>query len=483
MEQFVLRRARLPQSVACARPSDWVWTDEVAGVTIVAALALVAAGAASPPSWFLYQSAAVHVALWTASGLAAVVAGQLLFVHFSQESELRYLLAGAGLVVLGITDLGFAVPTSESAARFLTWFPLLIRLAGMLLFVGAAFVPARRIARRHRAVVILTVLVAGYVTLAELATWLLRASLPAPHNPALSPSLAQALGLSAPWLIVALQLAATATLAVASAGFLLRARAARDSLLLWLAFGAAIGCFGRASDLVLRPNDSQWVLSDDLLRLAFFSLVVAGGLRGVAAHRNRAKEAAIVSERERLARDIHDGIAQELAFIIMQARLARQGVGGDSWADIADAADRALTECRRSMRILFEGKSSGAERVVSAARDVSDRAGLRLDVDVDHDIELSLGETEALVRIVQEAASNAVRHGRAHTLALALRRDTSGGSLFSVADDGLGFDPMNLRRRSGYGLSGIQDRVGELGGRVRLESKPASGTMIEVRLP
>ncbi len=451
---------------------------QVAVLGVALAVGLTLAAVAAAPSRLVYRNTPLHAAVWTAAGFAAVAAAQLLFVRFADDSSLPYLLAGAGLAVIGVADIAFAVSSSQPATRSLTWSPVLAELTGTLLLAAAALTPALRVVP-GRLVAVLVGGVAGYVVLLVCLSWFASAGLTVPRDPDFPP----ALGLSAPSSILGLRVATTAALALAAVGFFHYAESRRDELLLWLGAGAIIGCVGRLDDLIISSGGTTWILTNDLLRLLFFSFVIAGGLRAVAAHRVREQAAAVALERERIARDIHDGIAQELAFIALEARLVRDGAADEAWTTrIVDAAERALDECRRSMKVLFEDEAPGVAAVVSAAREVSERAGLQLAVEVDERVDLSERQVEVLARIVQEATSNAVRHGGAHRLVLVVRQQAR-GSLFSLSDDGCGFDLATLRLRSGYGLSGMQKRAGEVGGQLRVESVPARGTMIEVTFP
>jgi signal transduction histidine kinase len=108
-----------------------------------------------------------------------------------------------------------------------------------------------------------------------------------------------------------------------------------------------------------------------------------------------------------------------------------------------------------------------------------DRLGVTVDAELD-DVAVPGPVEHALLRIAQEACTNAVRHGNARRLTVSMtRRD--GTVELAVRDGGTGFDPAAAR--TGSGLSHIRDRVGELGGTVEIDSAPGCGAAVTVRVP
>jgi signal transduction histidine kinase len=449
---------------------------------IAAAAVLTVLDAMGRVSALGYQSPAAHAAIATLAGFAGFLAGLLIFGRFRHAGELWCLLAAVSLLLLGATDLVFAVPTSEPTTPFLTWFALIVRVAARLLLAVAAIVPLCRVERPLSLSVRFGAGAAAGVLLAGLGAWTFRTVLPVPHD-AVSPALAVGHWFSMPGPILVLQLVSGGALALAAFGFQRRARATGDELMLWLAAGALLGSLASVNYVLFPSNLSQWVYVGDLLRPAFFGLVFVGAVREVAAYQARLAVAAAEAERGRLARDLHDGIAQELAFITTQARLARRD-SNERWiADVTAAAERALGESRRTLRVLTNGRGSLAETLVSTAEDVAHRAGAGVRIEADDGLETSAETHEALVRIVREAVTNAVRHGGAKTVTIRLRSE-HGELRLTIADDGVGFDPLIAAHHgSGFGLASMKARAGELGGHVRIESRRGAGTSIEVWLP
>jgi signal transduction histidine kinase len=195
------------------------------------------------------------------------------------------------------------------------------------------------------------------------------------------------------------------------------------------------------------------------------------------ASRSRAARAA-ADERQRLAREIHDGLAQELAFISLHARrLAGQGI--DTADELAGAAERALAESRELIATMRSPapEDLGGE-ITKTARALAERHGARLDLDVDPEFRADPETGRHLLRILAEALSNGLVHGRARSVTVQL----SPAGL-RVSDDGVGFDREADRPRDRFGLISMRERAREIGGELVLRSGPGAGTQVEVVLP
>jgi signal transduction histidine kinase len=227
---------------------------------------------------------------------------------------------------------------------------------------------------------------------------------------------------------------------------------------------------------------SNWVYSGDLFRFGFYLVLLVGAGREVASYWTSMVEAAQLEERRRLARDLHDGLAQEIAFIARNAGLLRQ-TGGDPelTGRIIAAAERAFLESRRVIVALTSQVDEPLERAVKeAATDVAGRYGSSLDLRVAAGLVLPPASREALVRIVSEAVTNAANHSGVRDVRVELER-FDGGTRLRVVDRGRGFDPSG-RAGSGFGLISMRERVEALGGRFHVRSQPGHGTQVEVLL-
>lgn len=195
---------------------------------------------------------------------------------------------------------------------------------------------------------------------------------------------------------------------------------------------------------------------------------------------------ATVEERERLARELHDGLAQALGIIRAFAHAGHKGMPPDrALQRIEQVSARAYEEVRQAIYGLR--LSSGMDFVAALqeyVREFSRHTGVLAEVRVDGEPAASLSpEVEVqLVRIVQEALTNVWRHAQARR---AVVRISSGGGGLEVAveDDGVGFDPAQVQRGRHFGLLGMRERAASMGAQLTIESQPSEGTRVRVRLP
>jgi signal transduction histidine kinase len=203
----------------------------------------------------------------------------------------------------------------------------------------------------------------------------------------------------------------------------------------------------------------------------------------VAAERQRATGDARAAERARIAREIHDAISQHLFGLRMIAAGMRRA---DPANQEAQAIERISEEALRDMQALLielrpasldgAGLAPALREICAAYRD---RLGVIVDASLD-DVTVPAPVEHALLRITQEACTNAVRHGNARRLAVSMTRQ-DGHVELAVRDTGTGFDPA--APHAGSGLAHIRDRVAELGGTVDIDSAPGRGAALTVRVP
>lgn len=199
-------------------------------------------------------------------------------------------------------------------------------------------------------------------------------------------------------------------------------------------------------------------------------------------------------EQRRIARELHDEVGQMLSAVKMELtvagrRLERAGNETDLLDDALSSADSALRTVRDLSRLLHPSVLDDLGLVAALESHLAD-FGRRHDLVVDfaHDgfQNRSGDETErAIYRVVQEALTNVARHSQAHVVRVRLSAVT-GTCRLIVEDDGIGFDVADAERpgrRRGLGLLGIRERVSQLQGTVRIESRASGGTHLEVCLP
>ncbi|MFB9740424.1 sensor histidine kinase [Pseudonocardia sulfidoxydans] len=202
------------------------------------------------------------------------------------------------------------------------------------------------------------------------------------------------------------------------------------------------------------------------------------------------REAGALAERERLARDIHDTLAQGFTSLVLLVRAVSDELDRDPEAarrhlDLAGRTARDnLAETRALVRAMTPAPLAEAP-LPAALRRIVDDVGGELGIAVSFALEgpdgpLPGGHDVALLRLTQEAIANVRKHAGATRLEVRLTRDGAAETLL-VSDDGRGFDPGSPR--SGFGLDNMRSRAAELGGTVTVDSAPGAGCRLEVRLP
>jgi signal transduction histidine kinase len=434
-----------------------------------------------------YRSVPAHAALEMAVALAAALAAFLMAGRYRRSNTLSDLLLTSALALYAGTNLLFAAIPAMVSARdsgFAIWAPAVGRMAATALFAAAAWAPQRRLRRPGAASSRAIFGVAAGLAAIGVTAALGSSDLPSGINPTVSPEEQAHPGLVGNGVVVFLQLASTVLFAAAAVGYLRRAERLRDELMVWIAIGAALAAFARVNFALFPSVYSDWVYTGDFLRLGFYSLLVVGILREIAAYQRSLATAAMSEERRRVAREMHDGLAQELAFVAAQARqLADEPAASPRVGELASAAERALDESRGAIAALRLSPDESLDvALAKAATSVANRVRVRPVFDLQPGVEAPWQTREMLVRIAHEAIRNAARHGGATTVTVRLVE--SGGLRLSIADDGAGFDVESASDEDGgLGIVGMRERAESVGGRLELRSSPGAGTTVEVVLP
>jgi signal transduction histidine kinase len=452
-----------------------------------AAAALVTLLVSVLPSVHLaYMSPSGHVAIETAAALIALLVAYLVLGRFLRTGELRDLLITAALAMLGFTNLLFsAIPLAAGTGvnRFSTWAPIAGRLLGAFLFAVAAFAPDRKIRRPREAILPVTLACAAGLGIVALAFAIAAPHLPLGLNPSLSPdSPTRPRVVGNPGVLI-VQIVTMVLFAFAAVGFVRARERTGDELLDWFAIGSVLGVFSHLNYFLFPSLYSNWVYVGDFFRLAFYLVLLFGAGKEIAAYQRRMADTAALEERRRLARELHDGLAQELAFISTQSRWLAQGVGGDDKLEqLALAAARALDESRGAIAALTRPLDEPLEvALAQAAEEVADRVGVKVRLDLEPGVQVSPSTRAALLRIVREAVTNTARHGKASEATVSL---TSDGRLeLRISDDGVGFDTTAAREGRGFGLVSMRERAQAIGGQLEVRSSVGGGTEIEVVIP
>jgi signal transduction histidine kinase len=207
----------------------------------------------------------------------------------------------------------------------------------------------------------------------------------------------------------------------------------------------------------------------------------------------QAREAGVVDERRRMAREIHDTLAQGLTGIVTQLQAAEQAASrtaGDpaGWrrhvAAATQLARESLTEARRSVEALRPEPLDGcrlSEALAGVAERWSSLNGIPARVTTTGTARPVDPEAEfALLRAAQEALANVARHARATRVGLTISYMENEVAL-DVRDDGVGFDPALTE--GGFGLVAMRQRITELSGTLQVESEPGGGTAVSACVP
>lgn len=191
---------------------------------------------------------------------------------------------------------------------------------------------------------------------------------------------------------------------------------------------------------------------------------------------SRLAEQRVRAERLRLARELHDGLAQELALIALLASQEESDAAGA----IEAAAVRGLDECRQMIETLRGESPPGSDcSLAEALRALAAREGVAIDIRVLGHVELDAQVRFELLRIVTESVRNAVRHGAATRVEVELTED-GGEVVLRVSDNGSGFD-LDQVVTGRYGLLGMRERAHGVGGALTVSSSNG-GTRVELAL-
>lgn len=217
-------------------------------------------------------------------------------------------------------------------------------------------------------------------------------------------------------------------------------------------------------------------------------LTLAVGLKRLAVS---AKNAAVLAERNRIGQEIHDGLAQAFTGILMQLGAVEELAEGSPLsivlARIRDIAREGLTEARRSVLALrpHENRPGGLELALRqlAEHSTIDRRISSVFEGGGTPTGLMPEHEHALLRIAQEAVSNAVRHAQPSAIKIALTHEAE-HIVLSVVDDGCGMEQLpELYAQQGFGLANMRERAQAIGGIWLIESNPGRGTQVSVRIP
>jgi signal transduction histidine kinase len=439
----------------------WLWGEVLLTGLLGASLALFLT---YPQLQLVYHAPELGIVLTTVTMLAALLVTILTGVRFTLEGRRSDLALATGFFVWAGGSLAFGIapvvdgrPLSGDAA----WSGVASRLVAWTLIALAPFLRER--VRPGRLLALALAL--ATVTLAAVWALVRAASVPALE------------GAQPPLLVGSLAALALLTL-LALVGFGDRFRSDREDLDRWLALGATLMLFGALHTIFAPLRSSEWVAQGDFLRVLAFAVLLVGVWRAI---RDSEFGRAVAEERARVARDIHDGLAQYLFAISTHATLLEQG------ADPREAVPRlqraaAAAQQEAKFAVLALSSAAGTAPFDAALRRYVDfltaDGALAVDLELDPATRLGPDEQIELFRIVQEGLANVRNHAGARRAVVRIGRRL-GERVVSIADDGVGFAEPSP---GGQGLGNIRTRVAAIGGRLTIASTPGRGTAIEVVL-
>ena len=247
----------------------------------------------------------------------------------------------------------------------------------------------------------------------------------------------------------------------------------------WICLAATLALFADLHVVLTPVVSSDFLLLGDFLRVFAYGLLLVGVWRAISqAEFGRA----VADERARVAREIHDGLAQYLFAISAQVSMLESGAPLDHVLPrLKQAATSAQQEAR--FAVLALSSAGGSARFDSALRRyvelLTADGALDVDLEVDPQVRLAPDEQIEVFRIVQEGLGNARRHSRAGHVDVSISQ-RAGRRVVAVSDDGIGFDDESAT--FGQGVANMRLRAKAIDGELRLRSSPGRGTAIEVVL-
>jgi signal transduction histidine kinase len=430
-----------------------------------------------------YQRAVLRVVLETGASLVGLFTGFLLFGRLRRRAKLNELILLYAIAVLVLSNL---LALTELVVTGSTLHELVVgvsqggRWVGGFLFASAAFISQRQV-RRLSLRIAGTAAIGTAVLLAAATTAMLilhmspefsaaRLDFPAPR------------GLHGYPVLLALELAAAVLYAMAAAGFLKCRGEHADEFFGWLAGAAAVASAQHVQYFFsFYPSLAPyWAEAGDALRFAFFTVLLAGCMREIWSYWRTLSVLAVTEERRRIARNLHDGLAQELAYLARNLGSLHRETGEVRVAQLLQAAERAQRESRRAISTLAAPATQAVEvELARAVGEIADRFHVDLELDLAGDVFLPAARADALLRIACEAVANAARHSGATRVSVRLRRDGQHVRL-RVSDTGRGFDTG--APGDGFGLISMRERARSAGGELRVYAAPGAGSEVEAVL-
>ena len=449
---------------------SWLWGEILLAGLLGASLALFLA---YPGLRTHYDLPELRLVLQTTMALAGLLVAVLAAARYSVEGRRVDLLLASGFFVTSLSSAVFAIGPRFSGRE--------LRCGGGL--VGAdrrdsgqaliAVAPFSRGRSKYREWSIANAVAAAGITL--FVAWSLLRALGAAL-----PDLSPRTGAAQPFYLTGTLALQAFVCLVSVVGWGARFVRRGDDLARWLALGFTLMLFA-ALHLVFQPLlASTYVSQSDFLRMLAFIVILVGAWRAIQfAEFGRA----VAEERARVAREIHDGLAQYLFAVSTHASMLENGAPiAETVPRLKEAALLAQQEAR--FAILALSSASGTAPFDAALRRYVDvltaDGGLEVDLEVDGAIRLAPDEQIEIFRIVQEGLANVRKHANATRAEVTIGQRPFGERFVNISDDGDGFD--GAEDAAGQGLKNMRARAESIEGGFTLRSSPGRGTALEVVL-
>ena len=448
----------------------WLWGESLLAGLLGASLALFLAYPVLQTSWDLPE---LRLVLQTTMALAGLLVALLATLRFSVEGRRVDLLLSSGFFVSSLSAFAFAIGpllTGRDLEPAEAWAALLGAMLGQAMIALGPFLRGRT---KYRDWAVANAV--GAVGIVLVVAWsLLRAAGGA--LPDLNPIASD----SQPFYLTGTLALQSLIALVAVVGWGERFRKRGDDLARWLALAFTLMLFADLH-LVFQPLlASTYVSQGDFLRMIAFLLILVGAWRAI---RHAEFGRAVAEERARVAREIHDGLAQYLFAVSTHASMIENGAPLDEAVPrLKEAAVLAQQEAR--FAILALSSASGTAPFDAAltryVEFLTADGQLEVELDVDRSIRLAPDEQIEIFRIVQEGLANVRKHAAATRAEVTIGERPFGERFVTIRDDGTGFDGQEAP--AGQGLKNMRARAESIDGGFHMSSRPGRGTALEVVL-
>ncbi|MCA9987400.1 MAG: sensor histidine kinase, partial [Anaerolineales bacterium] len=208
--------------------------------------------------------------------------------------------------------------------------------------------------------------------------------------------------------------------------------------------------------------------------------------------RQQADQLAVLDERNRLARELHDSVTQGLysAALFAEASLKQAELGNQEKSqayisEVLESSRQALKEMRlliHKLRPSSVEKEGLAQAIEQRLKAVEERSGISYELAIARPLQLEAAIEDTLYFMATEALNNALKHAQATVIQVEIAQSEQAVTM-SIRDNGRGFDPAGAGASGGYGLTTLQERAAAQQGTLTINSTPGEGTLVQVTLP